>query len=189
MVVPHDFTDEKRALRSVMRLRRTEMTGSEEDHVRLQSVLFSHLSRRSAQKIACTWPLPGEIDLRPLFLPLIAAGHTILLPETTPKGTALTFRQWHSESTMHAGRFGTMHPDGPVATPDLLLVPLLAFDRSLNRLGYGGGYYDRTLALLRCDSMGFAFSWQEVASVPHDAYDWQLDCVVTEKGIFGGNRS
>ncbi|WP_051537344.1 5-formyltetrahydrofolate cyclo-ligase [Asaia prunellae] len=123
----------------------------------------------------------GRSDLRPLYAALTDLGHEILLPETTPKGTPLVFRRWSPDCVMLAGRFGTMHPDGVTDRPDLILVPLLAFDRRGNRLGYGGGYYDRTLSQISCRSIGFAFAWQEVARVPLGAYDQPLDWIVTEK--------
>ncbi len=85
---------------------------------------------------------------------------------------------------MISGRFGTLSPDGPVGTPDILFVPLLAFDRLGHRLGYGGGYYDRTLAALPGrTAIGFGFSALEVDSVPIGPHDHPLNAIVTEKEI------
>ena len=134
--------------------------------------------------IACVWPLPHEIDLRPLCHHLHAAGRHVLLPDTPPRGQPLTFRLWTPRSAMLQGRFGTQVPDGPVLTPDLVLVPLLGFDHSGNRLGYGGGYYDRTLAALPgVRSVGYALAAQEVDQLPTGPYDQPLSCVVTEQDI------
>ncbi|NVN03437.1 MULTISPECIES: 5-formyltetrahydrofolate cyclo-ligase [Asaia] len=178
---------EKQALRQAMRTRRANNPASPKAQADLIGSLASIvLSNPHMKKIGCVWPLPGEADLRPLCVLLAEAGRAVLLPETTPKGQPLIFRHWRPEGTMLEGRFGTMHPDGEVDRPDTLLVPLLAFDRSGNRLGYGGGYYDRTLAGLRCRSIGFAFAWQEVAQVPLGAYDQPLDWIVTEKEILAG---
>jgi 5-formyltetrahydrofolate cyclo-ligase len=115
---------------------------------------------------------------------LHASGFRIVLPETPPRGAPLAFRLWHPGCPMLPGRFGTVHPDGPEAVPDVIFVPLLAFDRNGNRLGYGGGYYDRTLAALPCSqAIGFGFAAQEVARVPVDRHDRRLDRVVTEREV------
>jgi len=178
---------QKQALRQVMRRRRIETFVSPQAQTELIRFLASIvLGNPLMKKIGCVWPLPGEADLRPLCVLLAGAGRDVLLPETTPKGQPLVFRRWKPDRAMLPGRFGTMHPDGAVDRPDMVLVPLLAFDRSGNRLGYGGGYYDRTLAALRCRSIGFAFAWQEVAQVPLGAYDEPLDWIVTEKEILAG---
>lgn len=142
------------------------------------------LLRASTGPIACVWPLPHEVDLRPLCHTLAQAGKTVVLPQTPVRGSPLVFRQWQPESTMLAGRFGTHHPDGPIMEPALVLVPLLGFDRSGNRLGYGGGYYDRTLAALpHAASIGYAPSTQEVAHLPRGPHDQPLNCIVTEKEV------
>jgi 5-formyltetrahydrofolate cyclo-ligase len=133
--------------------------------------------------VAGVWPLPGEIDLTPLWDALHARGHTILLPETPRHGRTLIFRVWHPGCAMLPGRFGTAWPDGPVGTPDCIFVPLLAFDRAGNRLGYGGGYYDTTLAAHPgVPAVGFGYAAQEVPAVPADTHDRGLDAVFTERG-------
>ncbi len=136
------------------------------------------------ETVAGVWPLPGEIDLRPLLQELHARGHRIVLPFTPPKGERLSFRSWAPGSPMLPGRFGTLYPDGAQAEPDLLFVPLLAFDRAGRRLGYGGGYYDRTLAALPGRvGVGFGYASQEVGAVPVEAHDVVLSAVVTEREI------
>ena len=104
-------------------------------------------SRRGAA-VAGTWPIAGEIDVRPLWVAMHERGHRVLLPETPPRGLPLIFRQWAPGALMVPERFGTWRPDGPVGVPDVIFVPFLAFDDRGHRLGYGGGYYDRTLAAL-----------------------------------------
>jgi 5-formyltetrahydrofolate cyclo-ligase len=139
--------------------------------------------------IAGFWPMRGEIDIRPLLDALHARGHAVLLPETPPPGQALIFRHWHPGAAMLPERFGTQRPDGPIATPDTLLIPLLAFDRRGGRLGYGGGYYDRTLAgLPGARAIGCAFAAQELDAVPMDAYDARLHAVATERGVIRCER-
>lgn len=125
-------------------------------------------------------PLPGEPDLMPAWDALHARGHPVLLPETTPRGEALRFRRWHPEAALRMGRHGTRHPDGPPAEPDLVFVPLLAWDRGLRRLGRGGGYYDRTLAALpHAVAIGVGPAAREVARVPTGPHDATLDGVLT----------
>ena len=131
------------------------------------------------------WPLGREIDIRPLLLALHARGHTIVLPVTPKLGNPLSFSVWRPGDPMVAERFGTMRPAGrPIGdeqSPDFLLVPLLAFDRRGGRLGYGGGFYDRTLAgLVPRFAMGCAYAAQEVPEVPMGSDDIRLDAVATE---------
>ncbi len=134
--------------------------------------------------VAGFWPLAGEIDVRPLLLTLLGRGHTVVLPETPPGGQPLAFRRWRPGTPMIAERFGTLRPDAAVATPTLLLVPLLAFDGACRRLGYGGGYYDRTIATLPgVRTIGCAFAAQRVDAVPVLPHDAPLDAVATEAGI------
>lgn len=127
-------------------------------------------------------PLPSEDALR-------ALGFKIALPVAPPSGNPLIFRPWEPGDPLEPHRFGMLEPPARLGetVPAILLVPLLAFDREGYRLGYGGGYYDRTLAGLRrvgrCLAVGLAFCEQEVDAVPHDAYDERLDMVVTPAGV------
>jgi 5-formyltetrahydrofolate cyclo-ligase len=136
------------------------------------------------------WPMGEEIDIRPLLHALYERGHPIVLPVTPKIGDPLTFRLWRPGDAMQPERFGTMAPTGPEAAPGFLLVPLLAFDRRGYRLGYGGGYYDRTLAgLPSAFALGCGYAVQEVDSVPVTPYDVRLSAVATEHAvIFFGDR-
>ncbi|MBF0891633.1 5-formyltetrahydrofolate cyclo-ligase [Gluconobacter sp. LMG 1744] len=154
-----------------------------EDDEKLCGFLLKEILAQPARKIAAVWPLAEEVDLRPLCHALSEAGRQVLLPETTPKGSPLIFRRWTPSSSMIAGRFGTLHPEGNVDVPDLVLVPFLAFDRFGYRLGYGGGYYDRTLAALNVPAIGFGFAGQQIDAVPTGPYDIPLKTIVTECGI------
>ncbi len=141
------------------------------------------------QVVAGFWPVAGEIDVRPLLLALAGRGHTLALPETPPPGEPLIFRHWRPGDRLVPGRFGTVRSAGEILVPDVLLVPLLAFDRSGHRLGYGGGYYDRTLAALRDRrALGCAFSAQEVDQVPAGDWDQTLDAVATEQEVIVTRR-
>jgi len=138
--------------------------------------------------IAGFWPLAGEIDIRPL-LHALAATHTITLPQTPPRGHPLIFRQWHPGDTLLPGRFKTQHPQGKILTPDFILIPLLAYDSEGNRLGYGGGYYDRTLATHpNAYRLGCAFAAQATETLPTEPHDIKLQAIATEQGIHRFSR-
>ncbi len=135
------------------------------------------------------WPMGEELDPRPLMTALAAHGHRLALPATRGAGRPLAFRAWQPGDRLLPAGFGTQEPAAEAAelSPQLLLVPLLAFDAAGYRLGYGGGFYDRSLALLRRAgdilAVGLAFSAQQVAAVPREATDQRLDLVVTERGL------
>ncbi|MBR9970385.1 5-formyltetrahydrofolate cyclo-ligase [Magnetospirillum sulfuroxidans] len=138
--------------------------------------------------VAGYWPMGDELDPRPLLELLGGRGCTLALPVVTARGQALTFRRWDSGDPLEAGFHGTLHPiaASAVLVPKVLLVPLLAFDAHGYRLGYGGGYYDRTLADLRLHAhvtaIGIAFAAQQVQAVPRDRHDQPLDLMLTEHG-------
>jgi 5-formyltetrahydrofolate cyclo-ligase len=134
--------------------------------------------------VAGFWPLPGEIDIRPLLLALAGRGHPVALPITPRRGRPLTFARWRPGDALVPERFGTVRPVGEPLVPDLLLVPLLAFDGQCRRLGYGGGFYDRTLAALPGRvAIGCAFAAQRVDCVVAEAHDMRLDAIATEGGL------
>jgi 5-formyltetrahydrofolate cyclo-ligase len=129
-----------------------------------------------------------EISPLPLLTRLLADGHRLCLPVMPGKGVPLLFRSWTpgDPTTAAVWGIGEPLPSAPVLEPDVLLVPLLAFDSRGNRLGYGGGFYDRTIAQLRAlkpvVTIGLAFDEQRVDSVPHTAHDQRLDWVLTPSG-------
>ena len=134
--------------------------------------------------VAGFWPLAEEIDIRPLLHALHGQGRRIALPVTPGRGEAMIFRGWQPEDAMLPERFGTMRPIGEILQPEVLLIPLLAFDQHGGRLGYGGGFYDRTLVgLPRHFRLGCGFAAQQVDAVPIGPYDVPLDAVATEKGV------
>jgi len=133
------------------------------------------------------WPLAGELDVRPLLQACHAQGHVLSLPCTPRKGKPLTFRRWTPTDDLKAGPYGTRepYPEQPELRPTLVLVPLLAFTQYGERLGYGGGFYDRTLASLKDHAevfaCGIAYAAQEAASLPVDDYDYPLDGILTDQ--------
>jgi len=136
--------------------------------------------------VAGFWPMGHEIDVRPLMRALAARGHPLCLPRTPKRGLPLDFRAFAFGNAMAKGPFGTQQPpeDAPRIVPGWVIVPLLAFDRAGRRLGYGGGYYDRTLAALPgVRTLGVAFACQEMELVPSGPFDAPLDAVATEMGV------
>ena len=137
--------------------------------------------------ISAYWPLEEEFDPRLLLTALHARGHPIGLPVILGKGRPLLFRRWEPSTELVRGSFRVMTPppSAPEIVPKLLLVPLLAFDRAGYRLGYGGGFYDRTIAKLRSAgeavAVGVTFAVLEVPAVPRDETDQPLDWIVTER--------
>lgn len=140
------------------------------------------------ESVSAFWPMRDEIDVRPLIHRLTDAGYRLGLPATQGRGKPLVFRRWRPDMDLVDGGFGTRVPpaDAPEIVPSVLIVPLLAFDRRGYRLGYGGGFYDRTLAELAASrpvlAIGVAFAAQEVEEVPHEAHDVPLPWIVTEQG-------
>jgi 5-formyltetrahydrofolate cyclo-ligase len=142
---------------------------------------------------AAYWPLGDEIDPRPLMAALHERGLRLALPAIRAAGQPLDFRAWRPGDALQAGGFGTQEPaaTAPSVAPSVLLVPLLAFDAAGYRLGYGGGFYDRSLARLRAPgdaggdtlAVGLAYADQQVAAVPREATDQPLDLVVTERDV------
>ncbi|MCC6887439.1 MAG: 5-formyltetrahydrofolate cyclo-ligase [Hyphomicrobiales bacterium] len=134
-------------------------------------------------------PLGSEINPLPLMRVLAAAGAALALPAVIGRGEPLALRAWSFGAPLAPGVWGIREPlpEAPAADPDILLVPLLAFDRGGRRLGYGAGYYDRTLAVLRARrnvvALGLAYTAQEVAAVPVGPRDARLDLVLTEREI------
>jgi len=137
--------------------------------------------------VALYWPIRRELDTRPLIDRLLAAGHTVCLPAMLAPDTPLTFRAWDGAAELTDNGFGTMAPgeSAPAAAPDIMVMPLAGFDAQGNRLGYGKGYYDRTIANLprRPILCGYAFSVQQVDDIPAQRHDVPMDMIVTEQGV------
>jgi 5-formyltetrahydrofolate cyclo-ligase len=129
--------------------------------------------------------LPEEADPALLLEALVARGCHIAFPRVAAKSQPLDFHRIPDGEVMAKGAYGIHEPldHWPRATPGLLLVPLLAFDATGHRLGYGGGFYDRTLEKLRIRAVGIAYAGQQVDFLPNGAHDYPLDAVLTEQGL------
>jgi 5-formyltetrahydrofolate cyclo-ligase len=132
-------------------------------------------------------PMKSEINPLPLMRKLLDAGATLALPAVAGRGKPLIMRVWQWGEPLWPGLWGIREPkaEAPEVEPDILLVPLLAFDRSGHRIGYGAGYYDSTIAQLRArkpiTAIGLAFAAQEIPVVPVTERDARLDLVLTER--------
>lgn len=146
--------------------------------------LTAALAHHAGEVLSGYWPMRGEADPRPA---MAAHDGPVCLPVVPGKAVPLVFRQWKGEALV-PGPFGTSHPPDsqPLLVPTVLIVPLAGFDRRGNRIGYGGGYYDRTLQMLReagrATAIGLAFAVQELPDIPADPFDQPLDLIVTDRG-------
>jgi 5-formyltetrahydrofolate cyclo-ligase len=133
-------------------------------------------------------PRGGEIDPRPLMARLAEAGVLLALPVAFDRDAPLEFRAYTTGDRLEPDAYNIASPtaEAPVVRPDLVITPLLAFDRKGGRIGQGGGHYDRTLARLRAEGpvfvLGLAYAGQAVADIPTEAHDQRLDAILTEKG-------
>lgn len=154
---------------------------------RLRDVLAAH--RGSC--VAAYWPIRGEADPLPA---LAGWDGPVVLPVVPGSAQPLLFRQWQGEA-LERGPLGTRNPpeSAPLLRPDVVLVPLAAFDPALNRLGYGGGFYDRTLEQLRqggeVAAIGVAWAVQQVTAIPAEPTDQPLDLLVTDRETLGAAKT
>ena len=145
---------------------------------------------RPGMVIAGYSPIRSEIDPIPLMRKLAAAGADLALPIIVARDGPLQFRVWSTEDKLTRGPHGILEPshEAVEVIPDVVLVPLAAFDRTGHRIGYGAGYYDRSLAQLRgvkaVTAIGVAFAAQEIEAVPVHPHDVALDYVLTEMKMF-----
>jgi len=183
---PGTLDEIKQAARIAALARRGELEAAPAAAERLSEAVGALLGDRPATVVSGFWPMGNEIDVRPTLALLHRRRFDVALPVVVRRGQPLLFRRWRPGDALVPGGFGTSvpAPQAEELRPAVLLVPLLAFDRAGYRLGYGGGFYDRTLALLRGEgsvtAIGVAFAAQEVEAVPRDHFDQRLDYVVTE---------
>ncbi len=182
-------------------LRREALARRKSVHAVRHAGASADLARRIASElstqgkiIAGYWPLGTEIDCVPALATLKAAGIEVALPVVAGQGQVLIFRSWAPGDILEAGPFGTMHPAqrASLVVPDIMLLPLMAFDSTGHRLGYGAGYYDRTVAALRRDRqvviIGLAYDEQQIDTLPADSHDQKMDAVITDQRMLWFNK-
>ncbi len=183
------MTNPKIALRTEARERRARLAAA---FLNFPVALSAHadalaeaLNLRPASIIGGYHALPQEAEPGLLLQTLADRGHVISFPRVAARDKRLTYHRIPDGEALLAGAWGIQEPaaDFPIVEPDMLLVPLLAFDATGHRLGYGGGYYDRTIAALGVPTIGIAFAGQESASLPVEAHDMALNFILTERGL------
>jgi 5-formyltetrahydrofolate cyclo-ligase len=184
-----NLIQDKRTLRSAMLAWRSGLEEAERRAAAegLLAMLRQERPFETPAVVSGFWPINEEIDIRPLMIELHNQGCQLALPVVQGKGRPLLFRAWRPGDSLEAGVFGTLQPSARRETlePEALLVPLLACDKDGWRLGYGGGFYDRTLAGLRAKrkvtAVGVAFNAQLIPDVPHGPDDQRLDWLLTDR--------
>lgn len=177
------MTDVKAAARAAAFARRAKAFAAGQGQA--AEILADYLAPHKGKILSGYMPMRSEIDP----LPAMAAHQgPVGVPVIVAKAAPLRFREWSPGCRLVEGTFKALVPvEGAWLEPEVVIVPMLAWDRRGYRLGYGGGFYDRTLELLRSRgpvlAVGFAFAAQEMAEVPIDEFDQRLDAVVTEKGV------
>jgi 5-formyltetrahydrofolate cyclo-ligase len=190
MSQPDSISDLKSIIRKDALLRRDALPAAE--RARAAEAIAARafpLAIEPGQIVSGFSPLKTEINPIPLMRKLADSGAQLALPVVAGKGKPLIMRAWRFGEPLDSGVWGIREPkaDAPEVAPDILLVPLLAFDREGYRIGYGAGYYDMTIGKLRAIkpvvAIGIAFAAQEIASVPVTPRDARLDLVLTEREV------
>ena len=177
----------KKTLREHAIQHRDRIDPFSEDFEHAITLFCEKLQPHAGQVVGLYWPRGREFDTRGLLEQLLKDGVTCALPVVVKGTKLLEFHAWAEGDALTENRFGIMEPAGvDVVKPDILVVPLLAFDRRGHRLGYGGGYYDATIAALRAEkpviAAGFCYAQQAVLfNLPAEGHDVALDWVITPK--------
>ena len=183
-----EVREQRREWRKSLIARRQEMSQAERQ--RLQPVITGLVAERFPELrsgiVGFYWPFRGEIGLHHLIRELIDAGAGAVLPVVVDKKGPLEFRAWEPGAPLERGVWNILVPaERRVVQPTVLLVPVVGFDEQGYRLGYGGGYYDRTLAASRPRprAIGVGYEFQQLATIYPQPHDVPLDAVVTETGV------
>ena len=148
---------------------------------------FDGIALQASDVVAAYWRIRDELDCQPILVKLMDSNQTVVLPVVLGPEQPLDLRVWEQGASLYESGFGTLAPSelAPKAEPDIVIMPLLGFDGRGTRLGYGGGYYDRTLAAMtkKPRLIGLAFAAQELDRIPRETHDVPLDAIVTEAGV------
>lgn len=185
----------KQNLREQASLIREGVSPSDHDVKDVHHHIESSISISKTSVIAGYYPIESEFDCLSLMRLFSHAGYSCALPKVVERNKALLFFRWFSEIKMEEGAYGIKEPvgDQQPLSPDIILVPLLSFDRHLNRLGYGGGYYDRTLEQLRIKktitAIGIAYDEQlSELLLPIEDHDQALDWIITPQNVYSATQ-
>ena len=187
MMLSEDSTGWRRVLRQEMIARRAALEDA--CHAELSAKIAAHvLAVFPPPRVAAfCWPIKHEPDVRAVLANWTTRGVVAALPVVVAEDAPLAFRAWDATTRLLPDRYGIPTPaDGDWVTPDLILLPLNGFDGAGYRLGYGGGYFDRTLAACspRPLAVGVGFEINRLDSIRPEAHDQRLDWIVTEAGVF-----
>lgn len=181
---------EKDELREQALLHIDRLRPDAEDAEAAVELFFAHVPLKAGRVIGLYWPIQKEFDVRFLLHELVNRGYGVALPVTSRESRVMQYASWDGRDSLVKGNFGTFVPPGSdIVEPDVVIVPMLAFDRRGTRLGRGGGHYDATLAALRQKrdilAIGMAHAGQAVLfNLPVEDHDQKLDMIVTPKDVF-----
>jgi 5-formyltetrahydrofolate cyclo-ligase len=180
---------QKKLLRIRMKERRSLLFHDNPDAgERIADLFFEHFSSSLSSHtiVGGYWPIGSELDIRPLLTHLVERDIVCALPCVTSEG--LDFHAWTPLAELERGTFGLMEPSAtlPPLIPNIMLVPLLAFDKRGHRLGYGQGHFDRYLHQHSVLAIGIGFKDQEIDHIPHQSHDFALDYILTEQELVKG---
>jgi 5-formyltetrahydrofolate cyclo-ligase len=189
--VTFPLIESKAALRRGLQDRRRALPAAERPDAAIAAAshALSAPELAKARVVAAFRGIRDEIDTAPLIASLLESGRMVVLPRIVGRGQPLAFHLWRPGDDLEEAAMGVLQPhaSSPSLFPDLVIAPLLGFDARGWRLGYGGGFYDRTLRLLRRDrptaAIGFAFELQRLDEVPIGPFDERLDRVATEAAL------
>lgn len=152
---------------------------------KITDALEGSIAPASGRIIAAYWPFRGEPDLRPWLEDMRRLGHRTALPVVVAKNAPLVFRLWRDGEPLERGIWDIPVPaSGEPVTPDIVIAPLVGFDRQAYRLGYGGGYFDRTLAKLpQAVAIGVGYAFAALPTIHPQPFDIPMDRIVTDAGI------
>jgi len=176
---------EKRA-ELIARRRTLALDERQRDAAHLEQQLLAAVDLRKIAVLGFYWPIRGELDLRDVAARHVEAGGTAALPVVVAKNAPVEFWQWQPGAAMQRGFWNIPVPaERRVVTPDALLIPLVGYDAAGFRLGYGGGYYDRTLAALKARPLrvGVGYDESEIPTIHPQPHDLPMDLIVTQRRV------
>jgi len=184
-----NFSEKKSCLRKIVLGRRSGLEEKQRKIASSQAVVYflESVDLEKTSIISLYWPIGDELDCYPLIEKLQQQGHKICLPSIVGAKQPLVFREFSAGDKLVSAAFGTSEPQSSakILMPDMIVLPLAGFDKQGNRLGYGKGFYDRTIAAMakKPELCGLAFAVQELDNIPASPHDVPLEKIITENGL------